>query len=83
MTSAEPMIGGVWVERSEWIRLTSLERRLAAILSYYTAEDLAAHLAAAVDGEPIYSEDGVVRKVWVNHKLAGLFQELREEMGIK
>lgn len=69
-------------EREEWIRLQKIERICRAIVSYNTNEDLAANLAAASDGGPTYSEEGVVRKVWVNHKLAASFKELREALGL-
>lgn len=71
------------ISREELVRLQGIERRVKAVVGYYTDEDLASHVAAAVDGGPIYSPDGVVRKVWVNHKLAGLFRELRKEFGLE
>ena len=76
-----------WPTRQELVdadaelrRLRQLERRVRAIVSYYDDDDLAAHLAAAVDGQPTYHPDGVVRPVWVNHKLVDSFRELRREL---
>lgn len=68
--------------RDELRRLAQLERRLRAIVGYYDDEDLAAHVAAAVDGGETNSEEGVVRKVWVNHKLVESIRELRRELGL-
>lgn len=62
------------------MRLRQLERRLRALLGYYDPEDLAAHVAAAVDGGPTYHPDGVVRPVWINHKLVDAIRELRREL---
>jgi hypothetical protein len=61
-------------------RLRNLERRVRAIVGYYSPEDLAAHLAASLDGGPTYSPDGVVRGVWVNHKLVDSFRSLYVEL---
>jgi hypothetical protein len=66
--------------RAELRRLTNLERRVKAIIGYYTPEDLAAHLAAALDGGETYNIDGVVRSVWVNHKLVDSFRTLYVEL---
>lgn len=65
---------------AELRRLRNLERRVHAIVAYYDAADLAAHLAAAVDGGPTYSPEGTVRPVWINHKLVDTFRELRREL---
>lgn len=60
----------------ELVRLRHLERRVKAIVGYYDPADLAAHLAAALDGGKTYDPDGVVRAVWVNHKLVDAFRSL-------
>jgi hypothetical protein len=65
---------------AELLRLRNLERRVKAIVGYYTPEDLAAHIAAALDGGKTYSFDGVVRSVWVNHKLVESFRSLYVEL---
>jgi hypothetical protein len=66
--------------RLELRRLRNLERRVKAIVGYYAPEDLAAHLAAALDGGPTYSTEGVVRSVWVNHKLVDSIRSLYDEL---
>lgn len=53
-----------------------------AIVSYYSDTDLAAHLAALDDEGLTYSPDGVVRKVWINHKLVDCFAELRKDLDL-
>lgn len=70
----------VQVDPVEFVRLRHLERRVKAILGYYTPEDLAAHVAAALDGGPTYDPDGVVRSVWVNHKLVDSIRSLYREL---
>lgn len=65
----------------EIVRLRQLERRVQAIVGYYTPEDLAAHVAAALDGGPTYNlGEGVVRSVWVNHKLVDSIRSLYREL---
>lgn len=85
----ESGVAGAWIEdldrtfaelNADRMRLRTLERRLRAILGYYDAEDLAAHVAAAVDGGPTYDPAGVVRPVWINHKLVDTIRELRREL---
>lgn len=73
----------VEIEVSELHRLKDLERRIRAVVGYYSNTDLAAHLAASQDGGEVYSPDGVVRKVWINHKLCAAFDQLREDLGLK
>lgn len=70
------------VERDNYQKLRRLETRVRAIVAYYDDEDLAAHLTAAMDGGETYSTEGVVRKVWINHKLVETFRELREQLGL-
>lgn len=65
---------------AELRRLRNLERRVQAIVGYYTPEDLAAHVAAALDGGPTYDPAGVVRSVWVNHKLVDSIRSLYREL---
>ena len=68
------------MDGDELIRLRQLERRVRAIVGYYQPEDLAAHVAAALDGGPTYHPDGVVRSVWVNHKLVDTIRALYREL---
>ena len=70
------------VARERIIQLEKIERITQAIVSYYSDVDLAAHLSALDDEGLTYSPDGVVRKVWINHKLVDAFSELRKELGL-
>lgn len=70
------------VPREKLIELEKLERKVRALCSYYSEDDLAAHLSIACAGTDVVNEDGTVQKVWVNRKLVTSFRDLRRDLGL-
>jgi hypothetical protein len=67
------------ISDAEYLRLRNLERRIRAIVSYYSDNDIAAHVTVETIGEEINSGN-TVQKVWVNRKLVAAIGELRKEL---